>query len=215
MALKLHVFPAGYIQTNAFLLSDDARGEAILIDAPHFVFDEVGPLLEQSGCKLLALLLTHGHWDHMGDAARIRRETGAKVYAHADDRALIETPEVMRRFGMSKDMSLEACEVDEWIGEGDVLDFLGEKFEVRHVPGHCPGNVLFYNWAHKVAFVGDAIFQGSIGRTDLPGGDFGVLARSIRQRIYTLPDDTEIYPGHGPSTQVGIEKETNPFVPGD
>jgi glyoxylase-like metal-dependent hydrolase (beta-lactamase superfamily II) len=89
---------------------------------------------------------------------------------------------------------------------------LGREVEVRHVPGHCPGNVLFYFGDAKVAFVGDALFQGSVGRTDIPGGDFDVLKQSIREQIYTLPDATTVFPGHGPKTSVGIEKEDNPFV---
>ena len=111
-------------------------------------------------------------------------------------------------------MNLNPIEIDHWVGEGDEVEILGRHAEVRHVPGHCPGNVLFYLKEEKIALVGDAIFAGSIGRTDLPGGDFEVLEKAIRERIYTLPDDVVLLPGHGPTTTVAREKTTNPLVPG-
>lgn len=113
---------------------------------------------------------------------------------------------------MGERLNLEPIKVDRWVRQGERFEALGTTVEVRHVPGHCPGNVLFYFPALQAAFVGDALFAGSIGRTDLPGGDFDTLAQSIREQIYTLPDDTVVYPGHGPDTTVGAEKETNPYV---
>lgn len=211
--MKLHVLPAGPIQTNAYLLTAPERGEAILIDAPGGVWADVGTLLEKHRCRLLELWLTHGHWDHTQGAAEVVRQSGAKVRAHAEDRPLIETPEVMERF-MGEQLNLEPVHVDGWVKQGDRLEALGRTAEVRHVPGHCPGNVLFYFAAAGAAFVGDALFSGSIGRTDLPGGDFGVLEKSIREQIYTLPDATLVFPGHGPKTTVGHEKTTNPYVSG-
>jgi len=103
--------------------------------------------------------------------------------------------------------------IDRIIGEGDTVDILGQSGEVRHVPGHCAGNILVYLADERVAFVGDALFAGSIGRTDLPGGDMDTLAKAIRTRIYTLPDETRVLCGHGPETMVGREARSNPFVP--
>lgn len=211
--MKLHVLPAGPIQTNAYLLTAPERNEAILIDAPGGVWAEVASLLARSGCRLVELWITHGHWDHTQGAAEVVRQSKARVRAHADDRALIETPEVMERF-MGEQLNLEPVQVDSWVTQGDRLDALGMSAEVRHVPGHCPGNVLFYFGAAGAAFVGDALFNGSIGRTDLPGGDFAQLEKSIREQIYTLPDATIIFPGHGPRTTVGDEKASNPYVSG-
>ncbi|MCX6955635.1 MAG: MBL fold metallo-hydrolase [Verrucomicrobia bacterium] len=211
--MNLHVLPAGPIQTNAYLLTAPERGEAILIDAPGDVWAEVEPILQQENCKLSELWLTHGHWDHMQGGAEIVRRTGAKVLAHAADRILIETPEIMERF-MGERMNLEAVKVDRWISQGEVLPAFGLEVEVRHVPGHCPGNVLFYFAVAGAAFVGDALFNGSIGRTDLPGGNFAELEKSVREQIYTLPEKTVVFPGHGPRTTVAHERATNPYIHG-
>lgn len=209
----MHVLPAGPIQTNAYLLTEPARGEAVLIDAPGGIWAEVAPILKKADCRLTELWLTHGHWDHTQGGAELVRATGAKVRAHAADCAMIETPEVMERF-MGERMNLEPVPVAHWVAQGERFEALGTTVEVRHVPGHCPGNVLFYLPALSAAFVGDALFKGSVGRSDLPGGDFEQLARSIREQIYTLPAATAVFPGHGPGTTVAGEKEGNPYVRG-
>lgn len=210
-AMKLHVLPAGPIDTNAYLLTDAARGEAVLIDAPDEIWPEIEALLAEEKCKLTELWLTHGHWDHMQGVGPVARATGALVSAHLADKILLETPGVMEVF-LPMSIRLEPVKVDRWIAQGDVLEALGRKWEVRHVPGHCPGSVLFWNEADGVAFCGDAIFRGGAGRTDFPGGGEEMLARSIRTQIYTLPDVTILYPGHGGSTTVLREKAGNPFV---
>lgn len=209
------------IETNAYLLTEEG-GAAVLIDAPGNVWAEVAPILSAEKCMLRELWITHGHWDHMQGGAEVVRATGAKVRAHRADQAMIETPETMERFvGMG--LRLEAVRVDHWISQGDRLKAFGHQVEVRHVPGHCPGNVLFYfatvlpegvDGQGGMAFVGDALFNGSVGRTDLPGGDFPTLEESIRNQIYSLPDVTVIYPGHGPETTVAYEKKHNPYVHG-
>lgn len=211
--MNLYVLPAGPIQTNAYLLTAPELGEAVLIDAPGGIWTQIQPLLAKDKCELVELWLTHGHWDHTQGAAEVVSETGAKVRAHSDDQVLIETPEVMKAF-MDRRIVLEPVKVDAWVEQGEELDVLGGTFEVRHVPGHCPGNVLFYNAVMQSAFVGDALFRSSIGRTDLPGGDFDQLEQAIREQIYSLPDETKVYPGHGPATTVGVERSTNPYVRG-
>ncbi|HWA09297.1 MAG TPA: MBL fold metallo-hydrolase [Opitutaceae bacterium] len=209
--MKLHVLPAGLIQTNAYLLTAPERGEAVLIDAPGDVWADVEPILRAEKCRLGELWLTHGHWDHMQGGAEVVAATGAKVRAHPADRAMIETPEIMERF-MGERLGLRAVRVDHWLKAGERLAALGTEAEVRHVPGHCPGNVLFYFASWGRVFVGDALFNGSIGRTDLPGGDFPTLEKSIREQIYSLPDPTIVHPGHGPETTVAGEKAHNPYV---
>jgi glyoxylase-like metal-dependent hydrolase (beta-lactamase superfamily II) len=213
MTMNLHVIPAGPIQTNAYLLTEPARGEAVLIDAPGDVWPAVEQRLEKDGVKLTALWITHGHWDHTQGAAELLRQCPDKpsVIAHQADQVLIETPEIMEGF-MGERLGLEGINVDQWVAQGDTLEALGHKVEIRHVPGHCPGNILFWFSSLQTAFVGDAIFAGSVGRTDLPGGSMDQLRHSIRDRIFSLPDETTLYPGHGPATSVSSEKSSNPYV---
>lgn len=209
--VKIHVLPSGPIQTIGYLLTEPARGEAVLVDAPGGILDKITPLLAKEGCTLKELWLTHGHWDHTQDAAKVVRATHARVRGHAADQALFETPALMEE-RMGRKLGLEPLHVDQWAGQGDKFTALGREFEVRHVPGHCPGNILFYQAEARAALVGDALFNAGVGRWDLPGGDFDLLARSIREQIYTLPDETVVLPGHGPRTTVGAEKSGNPYV---
>lgn len=208
--MKITCFELGPVATNAFLIWDEGGKDAALVDAPPDAWAAVQPVLEEHGLKLSQLLLTHGHWDHMAGAAEVKAQE-VETWGHEADRQLFAEPAVMSAFAMPG-MDFEPVEIDHWIDEGDMVQILGGQAEVRHVPGHCPGNVLFYLEDEKLALVGDAIFAGSIGRTDLPGGDFDVLEKAIRKRIYTLPDEVVLLPGHGPSTTVGREKATNPFV---
>ncbi|MBI2518349.1 MAG: MBL fold metallo-hydrolase [Opitutae bacterium] len=209
--MKIHVLPSGPIQTVGYLLTDASLGEAVLVDAPGGILAKIQPVLAKENCRLTELWLTHGHWDHMQDAAEVKRVTGALVRAHAADRELIEHPEAQEKF-MGARLGIAGVKVDAWLAPGEKLPALGREFEVRHVPGHCPGNVLFYQAAAKVALVGDALFHRGVGRWDLPDGSYELLARSIREQIYTLPDDTVVLPGHGPRTTVGDEKAENPYV---
>lgn len=209
--VNVHCLPAGPLPTNAYLLAEPSLGLAVLIDAPLGIWDRVEPVLRKEGCRLGALWLTHGHWDHTQGAAEVVRRSGVPVSGHRDDQVLFETPEVMRPL-TPEEIVLEAVKVDRWLGDGDILETLGERVEVRHVPGHCPGSLLFYFPRRGVAFGGDALFKDSVGRTDLPGGDPAALMRSIRTRIYTLPEETTVFPGHGGPTTVGYERKNNPYV---
>jgi glyoxylase-like metal-dependent hydrolase (beta-lactamase superfamily II) len=172
--------------------------------------------IKKQGLNLTHLLITHGHWDHMCDG-RYFADAGAKVIAHKDDQQLIENIEAYRNRYQSmipslSDDDFRSVKVDRWVDDGDIVEACGYKFEIRHVPGHCPGSILFYAADQKIAFTGDAIFKGSVGRTDLPNGDWNQLLTSIRSRIYTLPDDVVLLPGHGGQTSVGVEKQTNPYA---
>ncbi|MFA5058817.1 MAG: MBL fold metallo-hydrolase [Opitutaceae bacterium] len=211
--MHIHVLPAGPIQTNAYLLTAPDLHEAVLIDAPGGIWPEIKPILDREQCRLRELWLTHGHWDHTQGGAEVVQALGVRVRAHRDDQVLIENPEVMEMF-VIPGTRLGPLKIAEFVRQGQRWTALGQTVEVRHVPGHCPGNVLYYFAAQKAAFVGDALFHSGIGRTDLPGGSLEVLERSIREQIYTLPDETVVYPGHGPETTVEVERETNPFVHG-
>ena len=208
--MKIACFELGPVATNAFLLWEEGKSDATLVDAPPGADQAIKSALEDHELNLSQLLLTHGHWDHMAGAATVKWP-GVETWGHEADRTLCAEPAVMSAFAMPG-MSFDPVVIDHWIGEGDLIDVLGRQVEVRHVPGHCPGNVLFYFQEDKIALVGDAIFAGSIGRTDLPGGDSDLLEKSIREKIYTLPDEVVLLPGHGPNTSVGREKATNPYV---
>ena len=181
-----------------------------MIDAPEGAYTWASQLAQSAGCQISALLLTHGHWDHTLDAYAFAA-AGIAVYAHRDDQILIENPAVMSDFAMPG-MEMKPTRVTHWVEGGQSIELLGQSFAVRHVPGHCPGNVLFYDSVASRAFVGDVIFCGSVGRFDLPGGDFATLQHSIRSEVYSLPEGTVLLPGHGPETTVAAEKADNPYV---
>ncbi|MGB0372428.1 MAG: MBL fold metallo-hydrolase [Opitutales bacterium] len=208
--MEFKVFELGPIGTNAIVAYDLGLGKALVFDAPGGAFDTISRFVQEKDLEIEALLLTHGHWDHMLDAY-LFKTAGIPVLAHQDDQYLLENPEAMASFSLPG-LSFNPVEVDKWVMPGDTIELLGQNWEVRHVPGHCPGSILFYHPDSQTAIVGDAIFAGSVGRTDLPGGDFSVLERSIRTQVYTLPEATVLYPGHGPETSVHVEKATNPFV---
>ena len=211
--MNVHVLPGGPIATNAYLLTQPATGEAVLVDAPEGTWERVRPILASEGVRLSALWLTHGHWDHTQGAAEVVRASGAPVSAHRADRPMIETPEVMRPL-LLPGLEIEPVKVDHWLEDGAVVPALGEEVEVGHAPGHSPGSLIFYFPRAGAAFAGDVLFQGNVGRTDLPGGSPEELERSIRSRLYTRPDATTVFPGHGAPTTVGEEKESNPYVRG-
>jgi len=196
--------------TNMYLFLDEDTGKAIVFDAPERAFEVVEHIRKETPFDVEALFLTHGHWDHMMDAWRFS-EAGVPVFGHKDDQAFFEDAEVQKPF-LFGDLDLRSVKIDHWLVPGQPLTMLGKSAEVRHVPGHCAGNVLFYIADLELAVVGDSIFAGSVGRTDLPGGSRAVLENSIRTQIFTLPDHTQLLSGHGPVTTVGREKTSNPYV---
>lgn len=206
MQIDVHTLPPA--ATNAYLLRDNARGEAVLIDAPYGAAEAVMPALDADGVALVAVLLTHAHFDHVLGASAFNH-LGVPLYLHPDDREMLKRlPEQMRWFGLPGEVAVPV--IDHWLGS-EPLTLLGRQIEVRHTPGHCPGNVTFCLADERAAFVGDVVFAGSYGRTDLPGGDLNVLRRSFREQICTLPGETTIYAGHGPTTTVAIEQQSNPL----
>jgi len=212
---QLEVLPVGPLQMNAVILT--AAGpdgpETILFD-PGEDAARLFARIDAAGGELTHLLATHGHFDHVGAAAEIQRKYDRPLVCHADDLPLIEQmPAIQTAYGFAP-TAVPRCQGS--LTDHDTIAFAGLEITVRHVPGHSPGQVMFVlpGLSPLHAIVGDCLFQGSIGRTDLPGGDFPTLEKSIRERIYTLPDETVIVPGHGPNTTVGHEKATNPFVRG-
>jgi glyoxylase-like metal-dependent hydrolase (beta-lactamase superfamily II) len=207
--LEIRTFTSAGWDENAYLVRAEGQEHAVAID-PGGGTPELLVALEGDGLVLDAILLTHAHIDHVDGVARLARATGAPVYLHPADRGWYDQAGTQAHyFGVEVD----APPPPDRELEGDsVLELAGARLEVRHVPGHTLGHVLFYDAASGVAFVGDVVFQSSIGRTDLPGGSHSQLMESIRTRVLTLPDETVLYPGHGPPTTVGRERVGNPFL---
>lgn len=190
--------------------------QAVVLD-PGGEADEILGFLKQQGAELREIWLTHSHLDHCGGAARLMRETGAELLGHPDEadfRANVET--VCGMYGIpAAACGMENCpEPGRLLRGGETISFGGDSFSVIYTPGHSPGHVCFYHKESSTLFCGDTVFQGSIGRTDLPGGDHGTLIKSIREKILTLPPQTKLLSGHTADTTVAIESKTNPFLAG-
>lgn len=207
---KVICLTTGAFSQNGYIVGDLESGEAVLVDPG----EDAELFLRRLATERLTLKevwLTHAHVDHVLGVKRVVEETGVPVYLHPEDLALYrKAAEQAAWFGMRADPPPEP---DRELAEGDILSVGSLKFEVRHLPGHSPGSVVFVG--PGFALVGDVLFAGSVGRTDLPGGDTKLLFSGIREKLLTLPDETVIYPGHGPETTIGRERATNPFLTGD
>lgn len=206
----LEHFVVGMLQTNCYILGDPVRGVAAVID-PGGEAKRIALFLDKKNLKLDAILLTHGHFDHVLDAWKLKELAGGLIYLHPADRPLLKDRMVGLGALLSGHFTSSIGSVDVDLSEGQRL-YVGDlALDVLETPGHTPGHVSFYLKDQKIVFVGDTLFAGSIGRTDFPGGSYEGLINSVRTKIFTLGDDVIVYPGHGPRTTVGREKATNPF----
>lgn len=205
------VFPLGLLACNASLVGDEDTRDAIVIDPG----DQPGALLDaiaQGNWKVREILFTHAHIDHVAGAAELQRLTGAPVAMHRLDLPAYDSlPEQAAWVGMP---TPERVAIARWLNEGDEIQVGGHCFRTLFTPGHAPGHVSFYCAAQGLLISADVLFQGGIGRTDLPGGDFATLMESIRTKLLTLPDDTVVVPGHGARTTIGEERRSNPYLNG-
>lgn len=213
MSLFVETFAIGPIQANCTLLGDTEAGELVVID-PGDEAEIIADRIEASGLRPIMILHTHGHLDHAGGTAELSNMLGPTlpVGLHRDELELYRSlPTQGTMFGLAADAPPEPTL---WLDHGQRLKVGQLEMEIRHTPGHSPGSVCFIvsGCDPLVAVVGDVLFAGSIGRTDLWGGSFPVLEKSIREQLYTLPDNTRVICGHGPDTTTGGEKMTNPFV---
>ena len=211
MATPLHIqtIVSHGFGENAYIVRCVATGEAVVIDPGNRAADIVSRL-KRDDITPVGILLTHAHLDHIEGVAALKRATDAPIWLHAADRPLYDAAgEQAAMFGMQVE---PLPPPDETWSHGDTYRFGDCSFEVRHAPGHAPGHVILYSADAGLAFVGDVVFAGSIGRTDLPGGDYETLMTSIREQVLTLPDETTLYAGHGPTTTVGHERVGNPFL---
>ncbi len=205
--------PLWLAQTNCYVLAPERGGPAAIVDAPPDPA-AVGALLARYDLVPVALLVTHGHIDHVGGAGAVARSTGVTAYLHPDDDWLASDPDAQLRalFGMVPPGDFAPPERFDDLADGQVLEVGGLAIEVLHTPGHTPGHVCFHVAEEGLLFSGDQLFAGSIGRTDLPGGDYGTLMASMAGKVLPLPADTRVLPGHGPETTLARERATNPFL---
>jgi glyoxylase-like metal-dependent hydrolase (beta-lactamase superfamily II) len=208
--MKLAILPVTPYQQNCSLVVCPETNRAALID-PGGEVDRLLAAVAKSGATLEKVLVTHGHVDHCGGAAEVRERTGVPIEGpQREDAFWIDG---LERKGAAAGVSGARSFVpDRWLEGGETLAVGAIRLEVRHCPGHTPGHVVFAARDHGVAFVGDVLFAGSIGRTDFPRGDFDTLVRSITEQLWTLGDQTQFVPGHGPMSTFGDERRTNPYV---
>jgi hydroxyacylglutathione hydrolase len=208
--MKVTIIPVTPFQQNCSLLVCEQTNKAAVVD-PGGDLELILDAVKQQGAELEKILLTHGHIDHCGGTAQLAKQLGLPVEGpHIDDRFLIDDlPQQGLRFGFPQ---LQAFTPARWLVGGDTVRFGKVELQVRHCPGHTPGHVIFFSSEYRLALVGDVLFAGSIGRTDLPRGDHATLIRSIREQLWPLGEDVTFVPGHGPTSTFGEERESNPFV---
>jgi hydroxyacylglutathione hydrolase len=206
MALRVDKLSLGPMGTNCYVVrADSSAKDAVVVD-PSGEATELRLTLAGLGATCTAILVTHGHWDHLLGVADLAEGTGAPVHMPAGERMLLESPERFTPSGVV----LRPCTPDVLLEGGESLELAGVTFDVVAVPGHSPAHLAYYSEGHL--FSGDVLFEGSVGRTDLPGADWETLLASIRVLVDTFPSDTVVYPGHGPVTTLGDELARNPFL---
>jgi hydroxyacylglutathione hydrolase len=197
----------GPLQVNCFILADEKTLEAVVID-PGDDAEDILKIIKNKGLKVKYIVDTHAHFDHVGANKAIKDATGAELLLHEADAAVLAT--VSRQssaFGMD---TVSSPPADRYVKHGDVITAGEVALKVLHTPGHTPGGISLLE--QGMVFTGDALFAGSIGRTDFPGGDLTTLLRSIKTNLMTLPDDTKVFSGHGPASTIGDERRDNPFL---
>ena len=206
--LKVEQYVVGPVQTNCYFAVNDETKEMILID-PGANADRLIQIIEKEKLNPVAILLTHGHFDHIGAANEVREHYGIKIYASCDEEKLLASParNLSNAYGMSLRVTADVLHND-----GDILELAGLKIKAIHTPGHTEGGTCYYIESIGVLFSGDTLFCESVGRTDFPGGSMSDIVHSIKDKLMVLPDDTKVYTGHGEGTSIGYERVHNPFI---
>jgi glyoxylase-like metal-dependent hydrolase (beta-lactamase superfamily II) len=209
--LRAGIIPVTPFQQNCAILFDEATKRGVVVD-PGGEVDRIREAIDANGIGIDAIWITHGHIDHAGGAMDLKDALGVEIIGpHRDDEPLLSNLEAQAvRFGLPD--KVRNCVPDRFLEEGDTVSFGEHSFRILHCPGHAPGHVVFYNEAAKFAHVGDVLFHGSVGRTDLPGGDHAALIRSIKEKLLPLGDEIGFICGHGPGGRFGEERRTNPFL---
>lgn len=212
--MKVAVFELMLFQVNCYVVYDPVEKKAAIVD-PGIIdpreYDAIDNFLKRNGLEVVAVINTHLHIDHVVGNGTLSEKYGAEVLAHDADRPLGDNLRAQAaEFGLP--FKMDNAGVTRYLADGDRIKIGEGELEVIHVPGHSPGGIALYDAKDGFLISGDTLFEGSIGRTDLQGGNLARLLESVKKRLYTLPDSTVVYPGHGPATTIGKEKTSNPFV---
>jgi glyoxylase-like metal-dependent hydrolase (beta-lactamase superfamily II) len=203
------ILPVGMLQCNCSIFGDEQSREAVVID-PGDEISRIQAILAKHGLRVKAIIITHAHIDHIGGAQKLKAATGAPVYMNAADQELYDHLDMQAGWlGMP---TPERTEIDVAAREGDSVKLGAADFQILHTPGHTQGSISLWIPAENKLIAGDTLFMDSIGRTDLPGGDFAQILRSIHTKLLPLEDRTVVIPGHGPNTTIGRERDRNPFL---
>jgi hydroxyacylglutathione hydrolase len=210
--IKIKPFVVNPLQENSFVVSDET-GECIFVD-PGFYFEEeheeIKEYITKNNLTPVLIANTHCHFDHIMGVEFLRKEYGIPFYTHPDDAFWVEKAiDQAHMFGFEME---PVQPPDAFFRENEQVKFGNSSLEIIHIPGHAPGHVVFYSEAGNLLIAGDVLFYGSIGRTDLPGGDYQKLISGIKSKLFKLPDETRVFCGHGPETTLGFEKSSNPFL---
>jgi hydroxyacylglutathione hydrolase len=205
--MLIEVFEVGPYMSNCYLVGDETAQVAMIID-PGFEPGRIWSGIRSHDFEIEKIVLTHGHLDHISAVSEMKSKTGAKILIHRGDASMLTDPR--ENLSAFSGENIRAPEADRLLDDKEVISVGNLEFEVLHTPGHSPGGICLRS--DEVVFTGDTLFAGSIGRTDFPGSDYETLMRSIREKLMILPEDTTIYPGHGPKSTIGREKRSNPFV---
>lgn len=206
--MKIDHFVVGPVQTNCYFVTNIKKKEMIIID-PGACAKQLAKKVDESGAKPVAILLTHGHFDHATDAKALADRYGIKIYIHEADKATLDDPQLNVSYMMGQSKTFYA---DVFLKDKQEIDIAGFHIVVLHTPGHTPGGCCYYFPYEDVIFTGDSLFCGSIGRTDFKGGSMSDLVRTVKEKIMTLPERTEVYPGHNDTTTIENERMYNPYL---
>ncbi len=208
MNLAIRMMVLGPVQTNCYFLINEDTKEVLIVD-PADRAQKIIEWINSEGLKPTAILLTHGHFDHIMGVAGVKKEYNIPIYASKDEVEVLANPQINVSTMMGAYLSMKA---DKLFSDGDVLELAGMKLKVISTPGHTIGSVCFYMEEEKVLISGDTLFEASVGRSDFPTGSSRQLIESIKTRLFALPDDTDVFPGHGGTTSIAYEKAHNPFI---